>query len=97
MGQDLKSAQCSAGRRAVRRARRGRLDLSPGRVFASSRAHLENKNGVTRLIDRCRSNEVRHSHQSQGQGRQILNLGMLFSANVAFDIDLCAMVLVHFS
>ena len=48
--------------------------------------------GVTRLIDRCRSNEVRRSHQSQGPGRQILNLGMLFSANVPVDTDLCAMV-----
>ena len=49
-------------------------------------------NGVTRLSDRCRSNEVRRSHQLQSPGRQILNLGMPFSVNVPNEIDLCAMV-----
>ncbi len=39
------------------------------------------------MIDRCRSNEVRRSHQSQGPGGQILNLGMLLSAKCTVRIN----------
>src|SRR5882672_4743537 len=71
MCQSLKSAQCLAGD-AVRLTP---SEDSTGRDFAS----LEN--GVNRRIDRCRSKEVRRSHESQGRGRQVLNLGMLSSTN----------------
>jgi hypothetical protein len=63
-----------------------------GAQLPVSRKGVEGINSVTRLIDRCGSNEVRHSHQSQGPGGQTLNLGMLFSAKCKVRINLCAMV-----